>query len=70
MPKEQSETMFQTLKNAGIPCSLIMYKGEQHGFRKVENIIHQLENEYYFYGKIFGFDTPDITTPTVDIENF
>ena len=31
------------------------FEGEQHGFRKAENIVRALEAELYFYGKVFGF---------------
>ena len=38
-----------------------MYEGEQHGFRKAENIEDALDSELAFYGKVFGIDSiPDI----------
>jgi dipeptidyl aminopeptidase/acylaminoacyl peptidase len=46
----------------------LLFKGEQHGFRKAENIKRSLEAELYFYSKIFGFDLPDPIEP-VEIEN-
>ncbi len=33
-------------------------RGEQHGFRRAENIVRSLEAELAFYGRVFGF-TPD-----------
>jgi len=32
------------------------FEGEQHGFRKAENIKRSLDGELYFYSKVFGFD--------------
>ena len=34
----------------------VAFEGEQHGFRKAENIVRSLEAELYFYGKVFGFE--------------
>ena len=44
------------------------YEGEQHGFRKAENIVRSLEAELYFYGKVFGFAPADRIEP-VAIDN-
>ena len=30
--------------------------GEQHGFRKSENIQMSLDGEFYFFGKVLGFE--------------
>jgi dipeptidyl aminopeptidase/acylaminoacyl peptidase len=49
-------------------CALILFQGEQHGFRKAENIIRSLEAELYFFGKVFGFEPADKIEP-VKIEN-
>jgi dipeptidyl aminopeptidase/acylaminoacyl peptidase len=46
----------------------VTYEGEQHGFRKAENMIHSLQTELYFYGRVFGFDVADDVEP-VEIEN-
>jgi hypothetical protein len=50
----------------------VVYEGEQHGFRKAENIQHALKAELTFYSKVLGFDLPeasvelDIITPAAD----
>ena len=31
--------------------------GEQHGFRQAANIQRALDGEYYFYSRIFGFES-------------
>ena len=56
VPPNQAELMFNALLKKGLPVSHITYEGEQHGFRKAENIKHSLESELYFYSRIFGFD--------------
>jgi len=52
----------------GLPMAYLAYEGEQHGFRKAENMIRSLEAELYFYGKVFGFEPADRIEP-VAIEN-
>eukprot|EP00878_Enallax_costatus_P005601 GHUV01005874.1.p1 GENE.GHUV01005874.1~~GHUV01005874.1.p1 ORF type:complete len:700 (+),score=125.31 GHUV01005874.1:43-2142(+) len=69
VPPEQSEEMWRALKNKGLPTTLMMYKGEQHGFRKAESIRSALEGEFYFYGKVLGFDATysnDLQPMTID----
>jgi dipeptidyl aminopeptidase/acylaminoacyl peptidase len=68
VPPSQSELIVEALRKKGIPCAYVTYEGEQHGFRKSENIIHSLESELYFYGKVFGFEPADDLQP-VEIEN-
>ena len=46
----------------------VPFAGEQHGFRKAENIIRSLEAELYFYGAVFGFEPADPIEP-VQIDN-
>jgi len=41
---------------------ILMFEGEQHGFRRAETIVRTLEAELYFYGRVFGF------TPAGDLE--
>ena len=40
--------------------------GEQHGFRKAENIIRSREAELSFYAQILGFEPGDPIEPVVD----
>lgn len=49
VPLNQAEKMHQALKDRGILTELILYEGEQHGFRKAENIRDSLEKELKFY---------------------
>lgn len=68
VPPNQAEMMFQAAKARGVPTALLVFKDEQHGFRKAENIKRAVEAEFYFYSKIFKFDPADDIQP-VDIEN-
>ncbi|CAJ1461033.1 unnamed protein product [Effrenium voratum] len=55
VPPNQAELMYEALKSRGLPCALKIYKGEQHGFRRSENIEDALNSELTFYGEVFGF---------------
>jgi dipeptidyl aminopeptidase/acylaminoacyl peptidase len=68
VPPNQSELMVDALRRKGRPVAYLAFEGEQHGFRKAENIIRSLEAELYFYGAVFGFTPADRLTP-VTIEN-
>jgi len=68
VPPSQAEAMVAALKEKGLPYAYLAYEGEQHGFRRAENIKRSLDAELYFYGKIFGFAPADEIEP-VQIEN-
>ncbi len=68
VPPSQSEQIVNALRRKKIPCAYVTYEGEQHGFRKAENMIHSLESELYFYGRVFGFEPADDIEP-IEIEN-
>ncbi len=54
VPPNQAEAMVKALKAKNIPTVYIAYEGEQHGFRKAENIICTLESELAFFLSVFG----------------
>ena len=54
VPPNQAEAMVKALKAKNIPTVYIAYEGEQHGFRKAENIICTLESELAFFLTVFG----------------
>jgi len=51
VPLNQAEKMYEALKKRGIMTKLVVYEGEQHGFRKAQNIRDSLEKELAFYLK-------------------
>jgi len=66
VPPNQAEMMHKALLEKGIPTCLKIYEGEQHGFRKAENIEDALDSELAFYGKVFGIDVPGAIDLTID----
>ncbi len=68
VPPEQTEMMVAAMRNKGLPVAYIAFEGEQHGFRKAENIKRALDAELYFYSKVFGFELAEPVEP-VTIEN-
>ncbi|MEW5301167.1 MAG: hypothetical protein WDW36_004043 [Sanguina aurantia] len=57
VPPAQATDMHAAIKAAGVPTALVMFEGEQHGFRKPLSIRTSLDGELYFYGKALGFPT-------------
>ena len=49
--------MAEALGRKGVKVVYVTFEGEQHGFRKAENIIRALEEELQFYREVFGIDT-------------
>jgi dipeptidyl aminopeptidase/acylaminoacyl peptidase len=68
VPPNQAETMVDALRRKGLPVAYVPFAGEQHGFRRAENIRRSLECELYFYSRVFGFELPD-PPPALEIEN-
>ena len=68
VPPSQAETMVAALREKGIPVAYVPFEGEQHGFRKAENIIRAIDGEYFFFARIFGFAPADDLEP-VPIDN-
>ncbi len=64
----QAEMMVDALRAKGLPVAYVPFEGEQHGFRRAENIKRALDGEIYFYSRIFGFELADAVEP-VPIEN-
>lgn len=68
VPPIQAELMVAALRRKGLPVAYVSFEGEQHGFRKAENIKRAMEGELYFYGRVFGFEIADEIEPVL-IEN-
>jgi dipeptidyl aminopeptidase/acylaminoacyl peptidase len=65
VPPNQAETMAAAARARGLPVAYVPFAGEQHGFRKAENIVRSLEAELYFYGAVFGFTPADVIEPVL-----
>jgi dipeptidyl aminopeptidase/acylaminoacyl peptidase len=68
VPPNQAQKMVEAVRAKKLPVAYLAFEGEQHGFRKAENIKRVLEAELYFYSKVFGFELADRVEP-VRIEN-
>jgi dipeptidyl aminopeptidase/acylaminoacyl peptidase len=68
VPPNQAEMMYEAALKKGLPVAYVAFEGEQHGFRKAENIKRSLDGELYFYSKVFGFELAEPVEP-VDIAN-
>ena len=52
VPPNQTELMVAALKSRGVPVGYFLFEGEQHGFRKGENVRRALDAELYFYATL------------------
>jgi dipeptidyl aminopeptidase/acylaminoacyl peptidase len=44
--------MVDGLRDRNVPVAYFLFEGEQHGFRKAENIRRALDAELYFYAAL------------------
>jgi dipeptidyl aminopeptidase/acylaminoacyl peptidase len=58
VPPAQSEQIVDALRARGVPVAYLLFDGEQHGFRRAENIRRALDAELSFYSQVFGFELP------------
>ena len=63
VPPNQAEMMVRVLKDKGLPVAYVPFPGEQHGFRRAENIKRAIDGEFYFYARAFGFEPADEIEP-------
>ena len=56
MPPSQAETIVAELRRRGVRHAYLAFEGEQHGFRRAENILRALTAELSFYAQVFGID--------------
>jgi dipeptidyl aminopeptidase/acylaminoacyl peptidase len=49
VPPQQAEEMVEALRRQRIPFLYLLFDGEQHGFRRADNIKRALDAELYFY---------------------
>jgi dipeptidyl aminopeptidase/acylaminoacyl peptidase len=68
VPPNQAELMVEALRRKGLPVAYVPFEGEQHGFRRAENIKRALDGELYFYSRVFGFALAE-PVPPVAINN-
>ena len=59
VPPDQAEMIVAALRAKGVPHAYLLFEGEQHGFRKAENIRAAMDGELSFYAQVWGFDLPE-----------
>lgn len=65
VPPAQAEAIREALTAHGVPHAYVLYEGEGHGFRRADTIVHALESEVAFLGRVFGFETPGV--PAIEL---
>lgn len=68
VPPNQAELMVEGLRAKGLPVAYVPFEGEQHGFRRAENVKRALDAELYFYSRILDFKLAEPIEP-VPIDN-
>lgn len=63
VPPNQAERIVDSLRERGVPVAYVPFEGEQHGFRRAENIIRAHEAELYFYSRVLGFELAEPIEP-------
>ncbi|GAA1324978.1 S9 family peptidase [Pseudonocardia xinjiangensis] len=58
VPPRQSELIVDALRARRLPVAYLLFEGEQHGFRRAENIRRALDAELSFYAQVLGFELP------------
>ncbi|MCZ2861039.1 S9 family peptidase [Blastococcus sp. VKM Ac-2987] len=58
VPPSQAESIVAALRENGVPHAYLLFPGEQHGFRRAENIRTALDGELSFYAQVWGFELP------------
>jgi dipeptidyl aminopeptidase/acylaminoacyl peptidase len=70
VPPTQSELIVEALRARRLPVAYLLFDGEQHGFRRAENIRRALDAELSFYAQVLGFELPaDEGIEPVVVEN-
>ena len=64
VPPQQAEEMVQTLRQRRVPFLYLLFDGEQHGFRRADNIKRALDAELYFYATFLTDQRLEFQTAT------
>jgi dipeptidyl aminopeptidase/acylaminoacyl peptidase len=68
VPPSQAEEMVRALAAKGLPHAYVTFEGEQHGFRRAENVRRALEAELSFYAQVLGIEPAGPLEP-VEVRN-
>jgi dipeptidyl aminopeptidase/acylaminoacyl peptidase len=65
---EQSQGMYDGVREQGVPTAYVTFAGEGHGFRRAENIERSLQAQTYFFCRVSGIEPPAGVEP-IAIDN-
>ena len=68
VPVTQAEAMASAVRDKGLPVALLVFDGEGHGFRMMDNRRASLLAQLSFLAQVWGF-TPADGLPPLEIEN-
>ena len=63
VPQAQADELVAALARNGVPYGYLLFQGEGHGFRRIENRRRSLEAELSFYAQVLGFAPADTLEP-------
>ncbi len=52
---QRVQELAAALRAKGVPVAYLLFEGEQHGFRRAENVRRALDAELSFYAQVLGF---------------
>lgn len=55
VPPGQAEALVAALSGRGVPCRLLVFPGEGHGFRRADTLAAAWQAELEFVGEVLGF---------------
>jgi len=58
VPPSQSEMIVSAVRDKSVPVAYVEFEGEQHGFRRAENVRRALDSELSFYAQVLRFELP------------
>ncbi len=64
VPPQQAEAMVEALRRRQIPSLYLLFDGEQHGFRRADNIKRALDAELYFFATFLSGERLEFRGPT------
>ena len=65
VPPSQAERMYQAVLAKGLPTAYLPFEGEQHGFRRAENMKRALDGELYFFAACLDSSPPVRWSPWI-----
>ncbi|MBI2742751.1 MAG: S9 family peptidase [Chlamydiales bacterium] len=63
VPLNQAELVYEALIAKGTPVALLVFKGEQHGFKMAPNIMRAIEAELSFYAQVLKLSLSEEIEP-------